>query len=368
MTKFQAHQYALLTAATAAARAAGSKVNPLLDGIKIDVLSESDIAFTGYNGELGIKTQLDGFNGETGSVVVPHKMFCDIVKRLDDDMVIFSVDDKFTVKIKSGSSKFSIKGMSAEEYPVLPKIENQLCEVKATKLKDMVVSTMFAASSDNTRPMLTGVRFTAKERLLETVAIDGFRVALKGTTADVPDMGYTIPLPAASEILKLKAGKKDEDNIVIAAADNQLMFSAGGTDIITRLIQGEYMNYKAIIPSSGTTNITVDVETLRGTVDRAMLVAGEDKKSVTMKVSDTEVEVSSKSSTGELKETVKAEVRGDALDICFNPRYVLDALSAISDDEVQIEFNGEQGPFVIKPIEGEGAEESYSYLILPLRK
>ena len=165
MTKFQAHQYALLAAATTAARAAGSKVNTLLDGIKIDVISDSIVAFTGYNNELGIKTQIDGFNGETGSVVVPHRMFCDILKKLDDGTIDITVDDKFTVKIKSGTTKFQIKGQPADDFPALPKIENKLCEVDANRLKDMVISTMFAASSDNTRPILTGIRLSAKDGL-----------------------------------------------------------------------------------------------------------------------------------------------------------------------------------------------------------
>lgn len=367
MTKFQANQSVLLTAATTAARAAGSKVNTLLDGIKIDVISDSVIAFTGYNNELGIKTQIDGFNGETGSVVVPHRMFCDILKKLDDGQIDIAVDDKFTVKIKQGTTKFQIKGQPADDYPALPKIENKLCNVDANKLKDMVISTMFAASSDNTRPILTGVRLSAKDGLLESVAIDGFRVALRSVKTEVPDMGYTIPVAAASEILKLKT-KKDE-NISISASDNQLMFSAGETEVTTRLIQGEFMNYQSIIPTTGTTMLTVDVEALRSTVDRAMLVAGEDKKSVMMKITETEVEVSSKSSTGELKEKVQAEVQGDKLEISFNPKYLLEALSAVSDDEVIFNFNGDMGPFVVKPLEGDGkSEDSFCHLILPLRK
>ncbi|MCR5593229.1 MAG: DNA polymerase III subunit beta [Saccharofermentans sp.] len=341
----------------------------ILDGILIQA-EDGRVKLTGYDLETGIEADLESDVIEEGSVVVNSRYFGEIVKMLSDEMTTIEVDDRYNVSISSGEANTVLKGNSAESYPKIPVIEtDNKITVSQKMLKNMIDSTIFAVSKDGTRQSLTGCNLESNGTTLTMVAIDGFRMALRRADvgSDFPVMNFIIPGKALTEAAKIFDGNDDNSEVIIYSSANHLLFDIGSVRIISRLLGGPFVNYNAIIQKNPKTIIKIDRRKLLDAVNRAALIINSDERRcpVQFKMKDNgTLLVAATAEAGTHKETISIDTEGEIVDIDFNSKYMIDALKAIDDDVVRIEFNGNQGPCIMVPTEGEG----YVYLILPIRR
>ncbi|MDD3959248.1 MAG: DNA polymerase III subunit beta [Clostridiaceae bacterium] len=341
---------------------------PILDGILIEASVSEGVKLTGYDLETGIEAKLEADIKADGSVVINSKLFGEIVRKLPEEFVTLETDDRLTINIECGSSVFSIKGLSSEGYPKIPEVQDaQKVILMQGVLRDMIRQTIFAVSTDESRPTLNGCFFICDGFSVEMVAIDGFRLALRKQAigSDLPVMKFIVPGKALHEAGRILDGKDAE--LVIYSSQNHILLDTGKVRIVSRLIQGEYMNYKAILPKSGDTTMLVSSAVMLSAIERAsLIILSEDRRSpVQLTMPNDEVLVISASTElGTLREEIPVSIRGERIDIDFNPRYFIDALRVIEDEEITIQFSGSNGPCVLKPTEG----DDFAYLVLPLRR
>ncbi len=341
----------------------------ILDGILIQA-EDGRVKLTGYDLETGIEADVESDIIEEGSVVVNSRYFGEVVKMLPDDVTTIEVDDRFSVSISSGEANTVLKGSSSESYPKIPVIEtDNKITVSQKMIKDMVNGTIFAVSKDGTRQYLTGCNLESDGTTLTMVAIDGFRMALRRANvgSDFPVMNFIIPGKALNEAAKIFDGSDENTEVIIYSSANHLLFDIGSVRIISRLLGGPFVNYNAIIQKNPRTVIKIDRRKLLDAVNRAALIIMSDERRcpVQLKMKDTDtLVVTANADAGTHKETIAIETEGETVDIDFNSKYLIDALKAIEDDVIRIEFNGNQGPCIIVPTEG----DAYVYLVLPIRR
>ncbi|NLC90008.1 MAG: DNA polymerase III subunit beta, partial [Clostridiaceae bacterium] len=251
---------------------------PILDGI---LMSASDgLTLTGYDMETGIESRMEADILASGSVVVPARVFTEIVRRLPEDDVFIDTDDKYMVKVESGSSSFNIRGLSADDYPALPIVEHDHSLFLEQKmLKDMIQQTKFAASTDDSRPILKGINVIFENGGLTLVTIDGFRLAVrkeKITGEQQEAMQFIVPARAMEDVSHVL--NDSDDMVTIGPSHNYVLFDTGDVKIVSRLIQGEFLNYKSILPSGNKTSLVTDPQILLSAIERASIVIDRDEK------------------------------------------------------------------------------------------
>ncbi len=341
---------------------------PILDGILIEASVSDGVKLTGYDLETGIEFTLESDVTEPGSLVINSRLIGEIVRKLPEDQVSLESNAQLQLSIESGSSVFSIKGMSSESYPKIPVVaDEQKITLSQTLLKDMIRQTIFAVSTDESRPTLNGCYFTCDGFSIEMVAIDGFRLALRKQLIgqDLPAMKFIIPGKALHEVGRILGGKEAE--VVVYSSSNHILFDTGNVRIVSRLIQGEYMNYKAILPKTSNTTMLVSPSAMLNAIERAsLIILSEDRRCpVQLSMPDDEtLVIHASTELGTLHEEIPVNITGERIEIDFNPRYFIDALRAIDAEEISILLNGSNGPCVLRPTEG----EDFSYLVLPLRR
>lgn len=341
----------------------------ILDGILIQC-EFNKIKLTGYDLETGIEADLVGEVLEEGSIVINSKYFGDIIKKLPEEMTTISTDDRNTVSIISGVSNTNIKGNPADSYPKIPIIENSnKITISQKMLKNMIDKTIFAVCKDEARASLTGCCLESDGSVVTMVAIDGFRMALRKEEAgeQFPEMSYIIPGKALSEAAKIFDGDDENKEVIIYSSSNHLLFDVGNVRIVSRLIQGPFVNYNSIIRKNPTTVMKIDRKSLYDAIERAALIIMTDERRcpVQLKMVDSNtLMIMSNAEAGAHKESIDVEVDGELVDIDFNYKYFLEVLKNIDEDIIRVEFNGPQGPCIIVPTEG----NSFVYLILPIRR
>lgn len=339
---------------------------PILDGILLE--AGNGVKLTGYDLETGIECHIEADVPEAGSIVVNARMFGDIIRKLPDDIVTIETGHNLSLLIECGSTHFSIKGIRADDYPKIPVVEeSQQLSVKQNLLKEMIRQTLFAVSTDESRPILNGCFFNCDGKNLEMVAIDGFRLALrKNEIGDgLPVMKFIIPGKALNEVGRIL--QSNDSAVEIYPSQNHIRFDTGRVKLVSRLIQGEYMNYKGIIPQTAETTMTISPAAMLAAIERASLVITTEERRFPVRLTMTDDEtlvVSANTEIGTLREEITVSMTGNRIDIDFNPRYFLDALKAIDEDEISVVFNGSMGPCVLKPADS----QEFAYLVLPLRR
>ena len=341
---------------------------PILDGILIEANEGAGLKLTGYDLETGIECQVEADVPESGSLVINARMFGDIVRKLPEDIVSIENTGNLSVTIDSGSSHFSIKGIRADDYPKIPTVEESArLNMKQNELKDLIRQTIFAVSTDESRPVLNGCCFVSDGKTVEMVAIDGFRLALRRAESEtpLPEMKFIIPGKALNEVGRIL--QSIDAPVDIYPSQNHIMFDTGRVKLVSRLIQGDYMNYKSIIPQTVETTVLISPKAMLDAVERAALVISSEERRFPVRLAtpdpDTLV-VSANTDIGTLREEISISMTGNKIDIDFNPRYFLDALKVIDDEQISIVFNGSMGPCVLKPVES----QEFAYLVLPLRR
>lgn len=348
---------------------------PILTGIKIDA-TDKGIILTGSDSEISIEITINqNIDGEKivdieekGSVVLPGRFFVDIVKKLPGKTVNLSTNDQFKTLITSGHSEFNVSGLDTDQYPLLPQVsEDDAIKLPIKVLKNIIAQTNFAVSTSETRPVLTGVNWLIQNNELICTATDSHRLALrklKLEDEEIDDKNVIIPGKALSELNKIVSDSEEDINIFFAS--NQVLFKVGHINFISRLLEGNYPDTTRLFPENYETKIILDNSEFYHAIDRASLLAREGGNNVIKLSTDVDkVELSSTSpEIGTVKEDVSTDnVEGESLKISFNSKYMMDALKAIDNDEVQVEFFGTMRPFILKPKD----DETVVQLILPIR-
>lgn len=348
---------------------------PILTGIKIDA-TDKGIILTGSDSEISIEITINqNIDGEKivdieekGSVVLPGRFFVDIVKKLPGKTVNLSTNDQFKTLITSGHSEFNVSGLDPDQYPLLPQVsEDDAIKLPIKALKNIIAQTNFAVSTSETRPVLTGVNWLIQNNELICTATDSHRLALrklKLEDEEIDDKNVIIPGKALSELNKIVSDSEEDINIFFAS--NQVLFKVGHINFISRLLEGNYPDTTRLFPENYETKIILDNSEFYHAIDRASLLAREGGNNVIKLSTDVDkVELSSTSpEIGTVKEDVSTDnVEGESLKISFNSKYMMDALKAIDNDEVQVEFFGTMRPFILKPKD----DETVVQLILPIR-
>ncbi|MED4921985.1 DNA polymerase III subunit beta [Weizmannia sp. CD-2023] len=352
---------------------------PILTGIKITA-SEEGITFTGSDSDISIESfvpkEEDGDEiaviQQTGGIVLQAKIFGELVKKLPMDIVEIEVANQFQTIIRSGKSNFNLNGLDAEEYPHLPQItEDKVIRIPADILKNLIRQTVFAVSTAETRPILTGVNWSIKGSRLNCIATDSHRLAQR--TAEIEtaaDAEYNIVIPGKSlnELNKILPDSNEPVGIVIT--DNQVLFKAKHLLFFSRLLEGNYPDTSRLIPTDGKTEIVVNTKEFLQAIDRASLLAKEGQNANVVKLSSVTdipgtIEITSNSpEIGKVTDRVNCKsIEGEEVKISFSSKYMMDALRALEGTEITIRFTGAMRPFIIRPVN----DDTTLQLILPVR-
>ena len=341
---------------------------PAIEGILLTT-ADNSVTVTGYDLEVGVITSVEAKVEEQGSIILNAKILCDILRNLPSQTVRIESDERMTTKIKSGDSEFSLIGINAQEYPELPSVNSSFpIVVKGGILKDMIRKTIFAVSTEENRPIFTGCLFEVVDNKLNLVAVDGFRLAWKSKflQTKVNNFSAVIPGRTLNEINKIILDSFD--NIKIGIAKNQALFEMENCKIVTRLLDGEFLNYSNVIPSMWDTRIRVNKNNIQNCFERISLISSssiekEKKYPVKVSIDIGKVIISCTNQTGDAKEEMFVSTEGKNLEAGFNPKYFLDAFRAIDDEEVFIDFGTSISPCIIRPVDN----GDYIYMILPIR-
>lgn len=371
--KFSCAKSELLEAISYAQRAVSTRSTmAVLEGIHVEVSDQ--VKLTGYDMEIGIEATVMADIQETGSLVMNSRILGDIVRRLPDELVYVHTEDLNTVVIECGLAKFQIKGLDVETFPKLPEVEPKVSlKLPQRTFQKMVRQTIFAASTDEARPNLNSAYLVCNPDHLEMVAIDGFRLALSRSERNPEDKNQDEPWPETSFIIQGKALReikemiRDNGAINIYSSENHILFDMGHVKLISRLVQGQYMNYQSIIPTSEQTHMVISTRELQNAFERSLLLisAENNRFPVTVKTPDDEtLHLDVASVRGTLHEEIAVSVEGQLIDCDFNPRFFLDALRVVDEEKIALSFKGDVGPCVIRPVSG----DSFAFIVLPLRK
>lgn len=347
---------------------------PILTGIKIDATNEG-IVLTGSDSEISIEitipNQVDGQEiinvVEPGSVVLPGRFFVDIIKKLPGKEVKLSTNEQFQTLITSAHSEFNLSGLDSDQYPLLPQVSSDdALQLPVKVLKNIIAQTNFAVSTSETRPALTGVNWLIQQNELLCTATDSHRLAVRKLKLEeeIEDKNVIIPGKALAELNKIMTDS--EDRIDIFFASNQVLFRVGNVNFISRLLEGHYPDTSRLFPENYEIKLGLNNSDFYHAIDRASLLAREGGNNVIkLSTGDTQIELSSTSpEIGTVKEEVTAnDVEGGNLKISFNSKYMMDALKAIDNEEVEVEFFGTMKPFILKPKD----DDTVTQLILPIR-
>jgi len=336
----------------------------ILKGIKID--ASKTIKFTGSDSDLSIESELNAEVIEEGTLIVDSRIFYDIIKNLPEGKVKIYTSDKNVLKIVCSTINFNILYLSSEGYPEIKKIdEGDSIRIYAKNLKQIIKNTIFAVSDDESRPILTGTLFEISKSNMKAVSIDRFRLALRNQIipeTSFDDLKFVVSGKVLNEIQKIL---KDDNAIVdITIRNNSVMFKFDNFTIISRLLEGEFLDYNKFIPSQSLIKAKINVKAFTEMIERAAIIINYDdpKIPVVLNLKNSEIIVECISKFGNFCESIDVDKYGDDLKIGVDSRLILNALKCISDEYALMEFTNEQGPFVIKPIDGEG----FIYMVLPM--
>ena len=347
----------------------GRTTDPILEGILINI-KENKLILTTNDLDIGMEYIINECNiFEEGKTVVDCKMFNEIIRKMPNSEITIFINENKLLVIECEGSIYKLSTMNADEFQTLPTINVEKSIAISQKLfKDMVKKSLFAVSTDENRPIFTGCLFEVNDNRLFIVAIDGFRLALRKSVIidGSQDFSAIIPGKYLNEIIK-NIGE-DEKEIIIGISKNQALFEFNDCKIVTRLLEGEFLNYNNVIPNSRETRVKVKKENIQSAIERASIfsiTAGEKEKKypIKMYINLENIIVSCTSQVGDAKEEILVETEGKELEIGFNPKYLLDVFKNIEDDEIYMDFGSNISPCIIRPT----VEDKFIYMVSPIR-
>ncbi len=362
--RFSVNKKEIAEAVSNIQRAVSTKTSiPALEGILLTA-GEDSLELCAYDLELGMTTVIPAKVSEAGKSVLSAKLFFDIVRRTPDDTITISVDEKNMASIESGASRFSIIGIPAAEFPELPKLSDSTkLELPGNILKSMIRQTVFAVAESDAKPIHQGSLFNIENGALDVVSVDGYRLAKRTEPiAFNENLSFVVPGKALVEVMKLL--KDTEDAAEISAGQRHILFKIGSYTVISSLLEGEFLNYKATIPATSKTNVTMRTREAIESVERvSLLITDRLKSPVRCLFGDGEIKLLCTTAMGRASDQLTVEMEGDEVEIGFNNRYLLDALRNAECDEVKVGLSGPLSPMTVRPKEG----DSFLFLVLPVR-
>ncbi len=362
--KFTVNKSDITEAVSNIQRAVSTKTSiPALEGILIGA-SEEGLELCAYDLELGITTVIPAFVVEPGKAVLSAKLFSDIVRRTPAETVTVTVDEKNMATLESGYSRFSIIGISAAEFPELPKLtDSTQISLPGNLLKSMIRQTLFAIAESDAKPIHQGSLFNIEKGMLDVVSVDGYRLAVRREAIDFPeDLSFVVPGKTLGELLKLI--KDSEDPVEISAGRRHILFKIDNYTVISSLLEGEFLNYKAAIPPESQTEVVLKTREAIDSVERvSLLITDRLKSPIRCLFDNNEVKLNCTTSMGRASDQLDVEMTGQSVEIGFNNRYLLEALRNTECDEVKVQLGGPLSPMKVVPKEG----DSFLFLVLPVR-
>ena len=335
---------------------------PALEGILLKA-EGFQLTLTGYDLEMSITTTIEANVRQSGEMVLSAKLLGDMVRRLPSGEITICTNESGNATIKGGVAEFDILAMSSSDYPELPNHgADHTLTIQAGVLRDMIEKTLYAVSRDDKKPAHTGELFAIEPDRLTVVALDGYRLAIvERPVRAEKSIRIIVPEKTLTEVNKL-LGEEDQE-VRISANRRFVVFHAGSYTILSRLIEGEFLNYASVIPSTSKTRVVLETRDFIETIERASLIITERLKNPLRILFDQKVTVRCQTSLGKVVDEFAAEIQGEPVEIGFNNRYLLEALRNARCEKVRMELNGPLSPVKILPAEG----EDFIYLVLPVR-
>ncbi len=338
---------------------------PALEGILFSAQGDN-LKLSGYNLELGITTSIPARVEQPGQIVLEAKLFCDIIRRLSGDTVSIEVDEKQVCTLRCGVSEFRFSAISADDFPELPTVDGgTTLHLESGLLKNMVRQTRFAvAKVDTGRPVLMGVLFECRSGVLRLVAVDGYRLAMRCEPVgeDAPDISFIVPEKTLGEIVKLL--EDDETEVSISVGKRHIIFEIGDYLVVSRLLDGEFLDYNSSVPKQFKTEVTASARGLCDCIDRiSLLITDRLKSPVRCIFEDNMLKASCNTTLGSAYDEMAVKLQGERMEIGFNNRFLIEALRAAECDQVKVRLSGETTPMIIAPVEG----DSFLFLVMPIK-
>ncbi len=334
-----------------------------LEGILLKA-KDGMLHLTGYDLELGISTQIEARVLEEGSVVLSAKIFADIVRRLPSDDLTLSCDDKLLCEIKGGLAQYTILGISSDDFPELPSLSGTSSfSVGQNVLSSMINQTLFAVAVTDAKPVHTGSLFDVEGGTATLVSVDGYRLALRREkVSSTQEMSFIVPGKTLSDLLRLLEDSEEQVNIEVSK--KHIMFKISDCLVISRLLEGDFLNYKTAMPTQKTTTVTIKTREFMESIERTSLLISDRLRSP-LKVcfEKNQIQISCSTTIGKANDQLDCEIDGEDVEMGFNNRYLLDALKAAGCDQVQLGISGALSPMTITPMQG----DDFLFLVLPIR-
>ena len=362
--KFSCEKYVLQQAALSTARAAASKSPiPTLEGLLIQ--AGESVTVTGYDLKRAIYTTIPAEVAESGNIVLPSRLFCEMLRRMPDGIVTLSVEGE-TVNIQCGKAHFDVIGMKGEDYPDLPVVDQESgVALPQGLLKKMINETSFAISNNEARPVYMGSLFELENNELRIVSVDGYRLALRREAVEGygDDCSFIVPGTALGDLERFC--EDSDEKVTMAVGEKYISFTVGDTVVLSRRLEGEFLNYRKAIPESFRVNVKTDRAELLRVVERVSLIV-DDKMRTPLRLTfgDGVIDFSCTTPVGRAEDACPCEGDGAGLEIGFNDRYLSDALKNAPADEVCVSLNTGTSPCTVTAADG---SDSFTYMILPVR-
>jgi DNA polymerase-3 subunit beta len=375
--KFVCPQSELNNQLSSVSRAVPSRPSrPVLGNVLLTAdFDTQSVTLVGFDEVLGIESRFDAQVEESGTLTLPAKLLGDIVSRLPTDEDISLVTDgeeNPTATLTCSAGEYEVRGLSAEDYPSLPMVEEgQVAALPAEAILEGLRGALFATSADETKQVLTGVHLLTETDALEFAATDGHRLAVvqtvdEASTTDSVPMDVTVPAKALRELERMIQGYTTNEPIALRLDETQVLFDLGSQRLTTRLLEGQYPNYRQLIPKQFARQVTVDRGRLIKSLERIAILASQKNDIIKMSLHSADQTVAITVEAQEIgsgREAMPAQITGDDLDIAFNVRYLLDGLKAFNSNEVQFQCNAATSPAILTPL----GETKMTYLVMPVQ-
>ena len=364
--KFSCEKYLLQSACAVASRATASKSTiPALEGLLLQ--ADLGLTVTGYDLRKGIYTRIEADVAEKGSVVVGARFLGEMLRRLPDGIVNVTVDGNLNVTVKCGRSEFNFIGISAADFPEIPMVDgvNNVVLPQGI-LRSMINQTIFAVATSDARPIYTGTLFEISGEELTLVSVDGYRLAKRSEKIEkgrMEDCSFVVPGTALSDIERICSDEEGE--VAVAVGTKHILFTIGDTVVVSRRLEGDFLNYRKSIPDSFRFVVKVEKAEFMSSIDRVALIISEKNSSpVRLRFSDSGIECRCMTPIGKAEDLCSCEGSGDGLEIGFNDRYLMDALKAAAADKLDLCLNSASSPCIVRAADG---SDKFTYMILPVR-
>ena len=364
--RFTCEKNLLVQGLNIAGRTVAQKSNlSVIEGILC--IAGNGLSLTGYNMETAITYDIEAEVSDPGECILPAKLFGDIVRRLPEGPVTVVVDESYKVSIRAGYASFTISAESAEDYPELPDVnDGRAIRIPQCKLKELISGTIFAVSENQGRPIHTGVKFEVTNDSITAIAVDGFRLARRTFHPEEEtgrELSFVVPAAGLKEVEKIVTDT--DDNAAFTLGSRHILFQMGKATLVCRLLDGEFLDWRRVVPTDCPFKLVANVGDLSSSVDRVGLIVSEKYKSpVRCVFGNQEVQMRTSTTIGAAEDRCSLAGDGKELEIGFNVRYLADALRAVPSEEVTLELTNGLSPIVLTPVD---EKFDFAYMVLPVR-